>query len=73
MRVSVKLFASLREGRFKTADLELVNGTFVNQVVDNLGISGHNLIVILNGKHSGLLHELHDGDTLWLIPMIAGG
>jgi sulfur-carrier protein len=74
MRVTVKLFASLREGRFKTGDLELVDGTVVNQVVDDLEISAHHLgIVILNGKHSGLLHELQDGDTLWLMPIIAGG
>jgi len=76
MKVTVKLFAFLRKGRFKTSDIELASGTTVLQVLDYLSISADERsigIIFVNGRHAKLDCVLEEGDVLAIFPPVAGG
>lgn len=74
MKVTVKLFATLRQGRFKEQQQEQVDGTTIEHIVNQLSIPQQELgIIFLNGKHAGLDQVLHEGDTLAIFPPVGGG
>lgn len=74
MQVTVKLFATFRQGRFNVEAREYRPGTTVGQIANELGIPQGELgILLVNSRHVGLDHELHDGDTLALFPLVGGG
>lgn len=76
MLVTVKLFAYLREGRFKVRDLELAHNCTVRQVLRELSISEKEMeigIIMINGKRASFHSELRDNDTLAIFPPLAGG
>jgi len=74
MKLSVKLFATLREGRGKQLDIEIDDGSSVSKVLEKLGIRKTDAsIVLINGNSSGLETVLSDGDTLSLFPPVGGG
>ncbi|AVX21481.1 MULTISPECIES: MoaD/ThiS family protein [Carboxydocella] len=74
MKVTVKLFATLRTGRFKVETREYPEGTTVGRIVEELGIPEEELALILvNGRDVELEHQLTDGDTLSLFPPVGGG
>ena len=74
MRVTVKLFATLREGRFSVNTLEFKAGTTVKDVVRHLGISEKEAaLIFVNSRHAGLSADLADGDTLAIFPRVGGG
>ena len=74
MRVTVKLFATLREGRFTTDTLELQPGATVESVIRRLNISPNEAaLLLLNSRHANLSTELSDGDTLAIFPPVGGG
>ncbi len=74
MRVTVKLFATFRNNRFEIEDRECPEGTMVGEIVDGLGISRHELgIILVNSRHVSVEHALSEGDTLALFPLVGGG
>lgn len=74
MKLNVKLFATLREGRGKQLDIEIDDGLSVSKVLEKLGIRKTDAsIVLINGNSSGLDTVLSDGDTLSLFPPVGGG
>lgn len=76
MRITVKLFAYLRQGRFKSSELELADLTSIGQVLDSLAISRQEMqlgILFINGRHAKFDSVLQDGDTLAIFPPVAGG
>jgi len=74
MKLSVKLFATLREGRGKQLDVEIDNGLSVLKVIEKLGIKKNDVsIILVNGINTNLDAVLSDGDTLSLFPPIGGG
>ncbi|MGI6435510.1 MAG: MoaD/ThiS family protein [Syntrophomonadaceae bacterium] len=76
MKVTIKLFAFLRKGRFKTSILEFPEGTSVLQVLDALSITANERnigILFVNGRHTNLDSILKDGDVLAIFPPVAGG
>lgn len=74
MRVTVKLFATLREGRFNVKPMELEIKTSIRDVIHDLGIPEKEVTLILvNGRHAGPERLLSDGDTLALFPPVGGG
>ncbi|NLO21312.1 MAG: MoaD/ThiS family protein [Syntrophomonadaceae bacterium] len=76
MLVTVKLFAYLREGRFKVRVLELADDHTVRQVLQDLSISEKEMkigIIMINGKRASFESHLGDGDTLAIFPPLAGG
>lgn len=74
MRVTVKLFATFRDGRFKVEQRDVPSGTDVAQIVRSLVIPESELgIVLINGRHASLEQPLSEGDTLSLFPLVGGG
>jgi molybdopterin converting factor small subunit len=74
MRVTIKLFAGLRQGRFQAETFVLSQGTTVDQVVQDHKIPYPKIgILICNGRHVDLDHELLEGDVLSIFPKVGGG
>lgn len=74
MRVTIKLFATFRDGRFKVEERDLPDGTRVLDVLQPLNIKPEELaICLLNGKDAKEYAVLKDGDTLALFPPVGGG
>lgn len=74
MKVTVKLFASFRTGRFVMEEREYPDGTTVGQIVEELGLSEQELgIMMVNSRHVKLDRTLAEGDTLALFPLLGGG
>lgn len=74
MQITVKLFATFRNDRFKVALQELSVGTDCRTIVLGLGLTVEEIgVVMVNGRHATLDHVLHDGDTLSLFPLVGGG
>jgi molybdopterin converting factor small subunit len=76
MRVTVKLFAQYREGRFIQKEMELSEGTTVDKVINLVGLDLERYpvgIALVNGRHSDNTTALKEGDTLSLFPKVGGG
>ncbi len=76
MILTVKLFANLRQGRFKVRDMDFSEGTTVQQVMEYLSISKKEMaigIIFINGKRANFDSVLEDNDTLAIFPPVAGG
>jgi molybdopterin converting factor small subunit len=74
MRITVKLFATFRKGRFDAEVREVPPGTTVSRIVDDVQLPVRELgIILVNGRHADRSRELSDGDTLALFPLVGGG
>ena len=74
MKITVKLFASFRSGRFDIEERDYPSGTTVGAIVAELKLSENELgIMLVNSRHVGLTHELADGDSLAIFPLLGGG
>jgi molybdopterin converting factor small subunit len=74
MKITVKLFASFRDGRFKVEERDYPPGTPCRRIVLELGLKEEELgVVMVNGRHAPLGQELQDGDNLALFPLVGGG
>jgi sulfur-carrier protein len=74
MHVTVKLFATFRNGRFKVEERELPEGADCRSVVLSLGLTEEEIgIIMLNGRHGELDDKLANNDILSLFPLVGGG
>ena len=74
MRVTVKLFAGFRAGRFIAEVFDFQSGMTVDQVVQEQEIPYVEVgILLCNGRHVELEHELQDSDILSIFPKVGGG
>jgi sulfur-carrier protein len=74
MTITVKLFATFRNGRFKIEQQLREAGTTCRQVVLELGLTEEEVgIILVNGRHFTLDYLLKEGDTLSLFPLVGGG
>lgn len=74
MKITLKLFANFRLGRFKIKEFELPISTTCGDMVAALTIPAAEIgIVLINGRHAQLAQTLQDGDTLALFPLVGGG
>ncbi len=74
MEITVKLFATLRQGRFKSTVYTYGSAPKISDIIDRLSIAEEDLAIILvNGKNADLDTGLADGDTLALFPPVGGG
>ena len=74
MLITVKLFATFRDGRFKVKELELPEGTRIQDVIQPLNIAPEEIAILYrNGKDAKPETVLVDGDTLALFPPVGGG
>jgi sulfur-carrier protein len=74
MRITVKLFANLRTGRFTEENREVREGTTVIGVLQGLGIPEDQMtLAFVNGRHAKNDTELTEGDVVAFFPPIGGG
>ncbi|OPZ37917.1 MAG: ThiS family protein [Spirochaetes bacterium ADurb.BinA120] len=74
INVTVKLFATLREGRFDIRSMELADGATVADVVSLLGIAEEEVALIMaDHRHREMDYALADRMTLALFPPVGGG
>ncbi len=74
MKVSVKLFAFFREGRFKIEEREYPEPTTVSEVVAGLGIDPEEVgVLMINSRHCQFETLIEEGDSLAIFPVIGGG
>jgi molybdopterin synthase catalytic subunit/molybdopterin converting factor small subunit len=76
MRISVRLFAGLREqAGTGERELELDEGARVADVWPGLGLGDEpaGLLYAVNKAYAGADHELEEGDEVALIPPVSGG
>ncbi len=74
IKILLKLFASLRLGRFDAAYREYDRGISVAGVIRIEGLPEKEVtLMLVNGRHVECDHTLADGDTLALFPPLGGG
>lgn len=73
MRITVRLFASFRAGRFREKVLEIQDEARVREVVADLGLPSACGILLVNDRHAALDDVLREGDALHLFPPVGGG
>ena len=74
MRIRIKLFATLRQGRFEERLVEMAQGATVAEAIASLDIPDREVkVVFVNNRHAARDRELGEGDTLALFPPIGGG
>ncbi len=74
MKITVKLFATLRENRDKVAINDINEGTTPKDIIEGLNIPLKDVaIIMVNGRRVKEEIELKDGDVLALFPPVGGG
>lgn len=74
MQITVKLFATLRNNRFKVDHRQYPEGVTILQVAEDLEIPKEELaITMINGILLEVDHVLKDGDVLAIFPPVGGG
>jgi len=74
IKITVKLFAALRKGRFEKETRKYSSDTTVKQIIDELNIPRDQAaIIFVNNRHAKLDHRLSDGDVVAFFPPIGGG
>ncbi len=74
MDITVKLFATLREGRGKILPMELVESSTTLDVLERLLIPKEDVaILLINGRDGQLDQPLKSGDVLSIFPPVGGG
>jgi sulfur carrier protein len=74
MRIQVRLFASLRKGRFDACSVESGEGAAVGDILRILGIPEEEAsLVFINGRSAGKDSRLRGDDRLAVFPPIGGG
>ena len=74
MEIIVRLFATLREGRFKDQKLEVEDNNRVINILIQLDIPLEEVaICLVNGRHAKSEHPLKNGDTVSIFPPVGGG
>jgi len=74
MEVEVRLFATLRLGRFKTRTLDVAEGATVRDVLREAGVPAEAVsLPLINGLYSKLDQHLAPGDVVSAFPALGGG
>ena len=74
MRVTVKLFATFRTGRFNAEMREYPPGTAVGHILEELDLPEKELgAIFVNYRHAEKDYELKEGDVVSIFPLVGGG
>ena len=74
VKITVKLFATFRDGRDKIQIIEIEAGKTPEDIITILGIKQSEVAILLvNGRDGQFDKLLIDGDTLSLFPPVGGG
>jgi molybdopterin converting factor small subunit len=74
MKVTVRLFASLRVNRQDSAALELPESSTVGEALSLAGVPETEAkIIFVNSRHASWTSPLSDGDLVAAFPPVGGG
>ncbi|MGD9569403.1 MAG: MoaD/ThiS family protein [Sedimentibacter sp.] len=74
MEIEIRLFASFRNGRWKSKRLLYDDNVQIMDVLDFLHINKEEIgMILVNGSYQTVDYNLHDNDILALFPPVAGG
>jgi molybdopterin converting factor small subunit len=74
MQVEVRLFSSLRKGRFTKRTVELFEPACLRDLLRRLALAEKEVSMsLVNGRFCGLERPLADRDVVALFPPIGGG
>lgn len=74
MKITIQLYATFRNGRFKEDLRDYTEGITSREVVADVGLNEGDLgMVLVNGRHAALEQALSHGDKLALFPLLGGG
>jgi molybdopterin converting factor small subunit len=76
IKITIRLFAQYREGRFKVEERVVEVGTTPQMIMDELGISEHKLplgVLMINSRHESVETVLKEGDVVAFFPKVGGG
>ena len=75
IRVTVKLFAQYREGRFKVEVRTYEKGVRAEDIIQELNLTQELPlgVLMINSKHEQPSYHLKEGDVIALFPKIGGG
>lgn len=74
MKITVKLFATFRQGREKLQVMELPLGTTAEGILNILNIDKCEVaILLINGRDGEFHRQLEEGDVIALFPPVGGG
>lgn len=74
MLITIKLFATFREGRFKIEEREVPKGTTIADVLRSLDIDEKEIgTLFVRGRHADTDRALSEGETLAIFPLVGGG
>ncbi len=73
-KVEVRLFATLREGRFKKQFIEIDENLIIKDILEMFKINKEDVaIILLNGIDGDCNRTLKSGDVLSIFPPVGGG
>ncbi len=74
MKITVKLFATFRDGRQKVLDMNLLDTATPQSIIDVLGIDQADVAILLvNGRDGKFDTLLVEDDIVSLFPPVGGG
>jgi sulfur carrier protein len=74
MKAKIKLFATLRNGRFDISEMEFTEGTTILDIIEHLRIDKKDAaILFINSVHAELNSVINEGDEVAIFPPIGGG
>jgi len=74
MKITVKLFATLRDQRFDASEVDCSEGASVRDVLQIIELAEDEVaIIFLNGRHAEFDDIINSNDTLAFFPPIGGG
>lgn len=74
MKVKVKLFATLRQGREKELMIDLPQGATIKDLIEMLDLSKEEVaIIFINGRSKELHEVLQEDDMVSIFPPVGGG
>ena len=74
MKITVKLFATFRLGRFDIESRDYPAETTVGDVIKDLDLPENKLgILMVNSRHVDADRVLEEGETLAIFPLVGGG
>lgn len=74
MTLTVKLFATFREGRFEIAERDCPPGTTLAALLRDLGIVPEEVgVLLVGGRHATFDHVPAAGETVAIFPLLGGG
>lgn len=74
MEIEVRLFASFRNGRWKSKRLQFDSTIIIIDVLNYLNINKDEIgMILVNGSYQTVDYKLNDGEILAIFPPVAGG